>query len=132
MTARCTAAEHDIRTHAVVELLLVGTPRQEILRYVAEDTDWGINERQVDNYIKGARDVIAKTAERSTDVQFGLGQQRLNRLYNDALRVQDLRTALGVVREQNKLHDLTTTKHVEQSAPEPFEVVLTHKVDDEG
>jgi hypothetical protein len=54
MTARATDIEIDGRINAIYKLLLEGNSRTQILQYGSET--WKISERQVEEYIKRARD----------------------------------------------------------------------------
>jgi len=109
----------DARVHEVLELMLKGAPRREICRYVAEKTEWNVSTRQIERYMKEARALIAETAERSRDVHYGLAQERLAMLLARTMNIQDFRTALGVLREMNRLEGLTNTQRLDINAELP-------------
>ena len=54
MAAKATNVEIDGRINAVYKLLLEGNSRTQILQYGSET--WNISDRQVEEYIKRARD----------------------------------------------------------------------------
>lgn len=103
---RPTDPEIVLRTETMVTLVLSGLRRAEILRYVAEKTDWGVKERTVDNYIARAYKAIAAAHQDISAHQLDLTQIRLIDLYKRSMNIQDYKTCLAVVREIAKLNGL--------------------------
>ena len=90
----------------MVTLVLSGLRRAEILRYIAEKTDWDVKARTVDSYIARAYKAIAATHQDISAHQMNLTQVRLIDLYKRSMNIQDYKTCLSVVREIAKLNGL--------------------------
>jgi len=76
---------------------------QEILRYVAINTNWNINTRQIDNYIAKAKEAMK---DHYKDVKDGIREQSLNNLknlYNDSHSVGDFKNCLAIQKEIDDL-----------------------------
>ena len=101
-----TKVEHALRVAKVFELLAAGLTRAQIIRYVADKTEWGACERTVDSYIALATKEFDVLADVDRRVIAGMALARLNELYARSLRIQDFKTALAVQRELNKLTGL--------------------------
>ena len=54
--AKSTKIEVDMRVNRVARLLANGAVRSEIVQYAANE--WGVADRQTDNYIARARELI--------------------------------------------------------------------------
>jgi len=108
---RATEAEVIERTNVVAELLVRGADRQRVLQYAA--TNWGLADRQADTYIAKANKAIAESAAVERDHEIGRGLRRLHYLYNRAVQEGNLRIALEVVRETNKMLGLNAPTQVE-------------------
>jgi hypothetical protein len=101
-----TKAELATRIETVIMLVLSGLRRSEILRYAAEKTDWNVKERTLDDYLARAYRKIEESAEKNTDRNMALAQNRLLDLYKRSLNIQDYKTCLSIIREIAKLGDL--------------------------
>jgi hypothetical protein len=111
-------AEKEARVNKVYELLVNGFTRYQILQYVTTKTEWKIEARQVDNYIKAANALIANEAEYHRAREIGRAISRLNDLYQKCLKVQDYQRALAAQRELNTLLSL-----YEPPAPQTLRVM---------
>lgn len=104
---KATVAQTTVRLNKIFDLLLSGYTRGQILQYVSDPKqDWGLSERQVDNYIKGANELIANAAHDYQANAFETALARLTNLYQACVRVQDFGQALQVQKEINKLLSL--------------------------
>ena len=92
--------EHVAKTYT---LICRGLDRATILAY-AEENGWTETPEEIDQLIESANEELAKNAA-SVDLntEFGKAIARLDRLFMDAQKVQDLKTALAVQKEINKL-----------------------------
>lgn len=97
---KVTNAESAERTTKVFELLILGLSRQEIMQYCSA---WKITTRQIDVYIKKATERLKAHADYQREEQLGIAINRLNKLYQSNLKVQDYKGALAVQRELNTL-----------------------------
>ena len=76
----------------------------ETKRAVVEKLDVG--EKHADAYIEAARDHLAKIASCDLTEEFGKALARLNDLYQRAVELLDVKTALATQKELNRLLDL--------------------------
>lgn len=93
------------RIEEIYQLLCTGLRRSQILRF-AQKKEWPETESEIDELIAEATDQLASAAFISVDAETGRSLERLNKLYQDAIKVQDHKTALSIVREINKLMEL--------------------------
>jgi hypothetical protein len=93
------------RVEEVLQIRLAGGGFPEILQYAAEH-GWEVKERQLWEYIRRSAELLAQTLEkdRGERLLLHLAQRRL--LYNKAMEVGDLRTALSVLKDSADLQDL--------------------------
>ena len=92
--------DHVAKTYT---LICRGLDRATILAYAAEN-GWDETPDQIDELIAAANEELAKAAANvDLEKEFGKAIARLDRLYMDASKVQDLKTALAVQKEINKL-----------------------------
>lgn len=97
------STEYDNRIFTIIQLLMRGLQRKEVIQYIADKTDWNIQERMVDKYLRVARDEIKAQSE--TDKAYYLGESllRLRNLYFKLYNLQDFKGALQVQKEINDL-----------------------------
>jgi len=91
------------RVSQVLELLVLGLKPREIFRYVSEKTDWNITERQIENYIRDATDLIEESSKIRRDQEVGKAILRLEKLYTANMKIQDYKAALAVVKTRAEL-----------------------------
>jgi hypothetical protein len=90
----------------VLKLICRGLDRDTILAYAAEN-HWSETPKEIDDLMEAAFVDLAKhAAEVDLEVEFGISILRLNRLFMDSMKVQDLKTALAVQKEINKMLEL--------------------------
>ena len=64
---RSTKAELEFRISTIYGLLCDGKSNTQIFRFIAEDTGWGVSERQMENYIAEARKRLAQDCQISRE-----------------------------------------------------------------
>lgn len=101
MSSKSTKAEVEQRVAMVVELLVGGASRAEIVQFAAGK--WAINERQTSNYIRRATDALAKDADPKLEAEKAKAIRRFTALYRKSMAVQDYKGALAA---QDKLSQL--------------------------
>jgi len=133
--SKATKVEVQQRINEVYELLIGGASKGNIVRHAAEK--WAVSERQTETYIKRANEHLAEAAAIRRDTELGKALARLNKLYMQALRVQDYRIALSVQKELNNLLALhaPSQQHVvhsglENGTPVPIMIVQPPRVID--
>lgn len=127
MAKKATKQEAEARVNQVYEWILANEPAHKIIQNASEK--WGITSRQTYHYIKRANEQIAELAQANRSAEFGRAMARLNGLYNRALKVMDLRLALDVQKEINKLVSLYQPIKVEHTGKDGGPVEHTHRPD---
>ena len=103
---KATNAQIIERVEKVYELLVAGARRAKILQYVAEKTDWDVNERMVDDYISRATELIEQDSAKDRPKVLSHALARLDHMYFKSMNVMDFKTALAVQKEINALFGL--------------------------
>ncbi len=111
------------RLKDVAAYLIEGRSREFIVQYGSEN--WEIGERQADNYIKQARDLIAKEVVNDVKYDFAKALKRFEYLYNQSILKNDIKTAMAINKEIANLQGLYKTQ-IEQSG----EVVFISNIPD--
>jgi len=90
-------------SHAVVrERVLFLMPmismlsNNEMFRYVSENTDWKVSERQIENYIAKAREALRADFEDRKKAARELSFNNYKNLYNKSFMMEDYRTCLSI------------------------------------
>ena len=109
-TPKCTSAEKSVRIATIYRLLLSGMRRREILQYVAEKTDWGLETSAIDKYMREATQEIKEVTAEEIETARGMAYKRLDTLYYKSLLINDFKTALAVQKEMNELFGLKVIK----------------------
>ena len=110
MGNKSTHAETQSRVATIYRLLLNGLRRREIIQYVSENTDWGVSERSVDNYIKQATAEISEINKSEKIAAYGMARRRLDDLYFKSMKINDYKTCLQIQKELNVLEGMKTVK----------------------
>lgn len=92
------------RINELVKMLLKGSDREEMFLYCSEN--YGIGERQTDNYIQRAKDKIELSVKKSVEYDYSKAVRRYEDLYKASLNKEDFRTALAVNKELTTLQGL--------------------------
>jgi hypothetical protein len=111
-TPRITAAEKQIRVDKVMELIAKGLTRRRILQYASEKTDWKVEERAIDHYIQAARAQFVLLSETNRQEEIGLAKAQLADLYEQAQRIQDIKTAAAIRKQRSELLGVVAPKDV--------------------
>lgn len=116
-----------VYTNIVYKMLLLGARRRDILNY-AELNHWGVSARAIDSYIAKAKKEIAEVTAEERKAALGTALKRLEQLYYTANVNKDLKTALSIQKEINRLHGLDVLR-VEQRIEISDTENLRHTVD---
>jgi hypothetical protein len=101
---RVDGIEIEKRIFSIYQILLQGyTKRRFILQYVSEKTDWNIDDRQIDNYIKKAKELILEKFEDDIDFEKSLSLQRFEQLYTMNYKIQDYKECRSIIEARCKL-----------------------------
>ena len=101
MARKCNGAESEHRVNAVYDLLLRAHSRKQIIQFASEN--WGIGDRQVDNYIARARELLALDAELARPQWMHSALARLQEYERRAADKDQINTALIALDKQARL-----------------------------
>lgn len=108
---RSTEIEKEKRVYEVASLMLKGiTRRQDILQFVAKNHNWNVESRQIDYYIRDAKDLIKQTDYSDLDLQLNKSLNQLDDLIYKNLNIQDYREVRNCIKAKSELLGLITTK----------------------
>jgi hypothetical protein len=98
------------RVEAILRILLDGAQPWDLLHYASEN-GWSVGRRQVENYARQARKMIAAAHEKRRKKLFVMAVAQRNNLYARAVAVGDYRTALAVLHDLSLLQGLYPSPH---------------------
>jgi hypothetical protein len=103
--------------HKQVALLIMGgyAKRAFLMQKIAETyPEWNVNERQIDNYIREARELIKNTyTEDDLALEKDIALSRMDSLYVMNIKIQDYRECRNLIADRMKMLGLY--------APEKFD-----------
>ncbi|MBX9622700.1 MAG: hypothetical protein K2X82_02695 [Gemmataceae bacterium] len=102
---KASKAEVAARVDAVLRIRLDGAQFHDIVQYAAAH-GWGVEERQLWNYVRKAGELLVERGERSRRRAVALHLARRDALYARAVEAADYRTALAVLADAAKLQGL--------------------------
>lgn len=104
MAKKSNNAEIQLRVNRVARLLANGAVRSEVIQYCSKE--WGVGDRQADNYVKKARKILAEDFEidRRTFTAELLSQ--LASLQKEARKTGQGHIALGCINAAARLAQL--------------------------
>lgn len=104
MGKKASNAEIDRRIHEVVRLLSLATPNSAILRHCA--LEYGVNERQAQNYIARARDVIRQDYSIERSEFMASRMALLDKIIQRSIKENQHSNAIGACKLQLQLTQL--------------------------
>lgn len=107
-----------LRVQQVVSWLLDGNTYMEVAKLGA--SKWGVSERTVERYIADAREQVEAMAATEIRGATTLALYRLTELYFSALASEDYKTALDVVKTQNRMLGLNAPDKIEAKTVEDW------------
>jgi hypothetical protein len=114
---RCTRAEKRVRICEVVNLVVRGKSRADIVRIAAET--WGIAERQTESYLAAAYLDLEQSAKFVARRELAKAMARLELIFNRAFEANRWRDALAAQMELIRLVGLDGPHRVELVTKEP-------------
>ena len=119
----------DARIKAVAELLLEGIKTREI--YARIKSEFKLQNRQIDNLIKSAKDYIKSAGALDISFEKNLMLERLELLFGASFELQDFRTCASILKQKSEFLGLDAPDNV-NIAPSTFKIEMTNlTVDDE-
>jgi len=110
-------AEVDERIKIVAKTILDGyTNRKILIQFITETYDWKVGERQIDNYIKSAKEILSVISENELEFEKSVALNRLDALYTMNYKMHDFRECRNLIE--------TRAKILGYSAPENIKIEL--------
>lgn len=107
---KCTKVEYENRVNRVLDMLLSGLTRRQILQNVANNPQfatWKVADRMVDEYIAAATGEVLKMAEVKRDELFADCLAKYRYLYANLIAQQDFKGASAII---DRITELTGIK----------------------
>lgn len=110
---RSSDIELDNRILVVAKAILNGySKRRYLIQYITDKQDWNVSERQIDNYISGAKEIIRNAySEEDLVLEKDIAIGRLEALFTMNMKIQDYREARNVTIDRMKLLGLFIDKN---------------------
>ena len=106
---KSTNIEVEKRVNALVPLISI-LNRHELSEYVQNETDWGIAENQIYEYVKKAKEIIKEQFKESNKDAVENSYNNLVNLYKQAFQEKDFRTCLAIQKEINEVYGIKIQK----------------------
>lgn len=87
-------AVYEERVSIVMDMLLSGLKRREIIQNIIKNTTWNVCDAQVDKYLKDATDEILKPLEKDREKLKSKAIARYDYLFKKTMAVKDYKTAI--------------------------------------
>ena len=94
------AIHTDARADQVLDLVVAGLTRREIIKWVETKSDWGIKTRQIDRLIARAHEALEATAQPRRERELAKAIRRLDMLFARSLQINDFKACLAVEKER--------------------------------
>lgn len=141
-TVKATKAQVEARVTELMGLIVRGASYSDILRYCSEmgaaandptakehaqkSAFYGVEltSRQIDTYIKRAREAFSQLSESDRTEAIGLAHARLELLFQSTMRIQDFKAALAVEKSRIELLGLNAPTKIAPTNPagdKPYE-----------
>lgn len=95
------------RIDLIIELILAGAKRSNILQYITEKENWDVKTRQIENYIRKANDYIQDHSSKNRNKLINKTIAQLEYLYMKSNLQNNYKTSLLALRELINLTNLT-------------------------
>ena len=106
------ATEINRRITEIHNLLIAGVRRADVIRH-GEREGWNVSPRQIDHYIKKAKQELRESAIIDREEELGRAIRRLHHLYQASQRIADHKTSLAVQKELTALLGLAAAQKIE-------------------
>lgn len=111
MRKKATRVQKLMRVQQVVSWMLDGLSYTEVMKRGMKK--WGLSTRSVERYIESAREQVETMAATEIRGATTLALQRLSDLYYQALDDKDYKTALDIIKTQNRMLGLNAPDKIE-------------------
>ncbi|MDA7980751.1 MAG: hypothetical protein MPJ50_18500 [Pirellulales bacterium] len=107
------------RVNDVLRLILAGAEFSDI-RQFASQNGWNVSQRQIRRYIERAHRQFSKTTHRDREQLLGRHLMQRRAIYARAIRADDLKTALQVLRDEAALQGLYPSNSDDETSATRF------------
>lgn len=130
MAKKATDLEINSRVAKVYSLLLNGQKRRGILHYASKN-EWGVSDRQVDEYIRRASLILMDQAKENLDYARAMSLNRHDDLYFRSMSINDFKTSLAIQKSRDEISGVRQTGKMEVTGKngEPVIVKVIRGVD---
>jgi hypothetical protein len=94
------AIHTDARADQVLDLVVAGLTRREIIKWVDTKSEWKIKTRQIDRLIARAHAALEATAQPHRERELAKAIRRLDMLFARSLQINDFKACLAVEKER--------------------------------
>lgn len=129
MAKKATNYEIIQRVKTVIDFLLDGLSRYEILQYTAEN--WKLHTRQTDQYIEWANTRIGRMAKKTEEHAFNKIRARLERQYRRAVQKDDGRLVRMLIQDMRELYGFDKLGPVFKMMPNVINIEYIDPTQDE-
>jgi hypothetical protein len=98
---KITQAESELRLQQVYEMLIDSYSRYMIIQYCTKT--WGLEARQVDEYIKKATDKIKEYVNETVEDFTNKSKAKFEKLYNMAIKNRDFTEARQIIKTESEV-----------------------------
>lgn len=101
---RSTELELNQRINEVAKAILNGySNRRVLIQYITETYNWGVSERQLDNYIRDAKEILKEVNENDIEFEKSIALNRLDALYTMNYKIHDFRECRNIIETRAKI-----------------------------
>jgi hypothetical protein len=118
---RADKVQTELRTQQVATWLLDGLAVTEVLERGRQK--WGLSEYTVKDYVSKAREQIEAVAASELKAAATLAVYRLTDLYQQTIEMGDFRTALEIIKTQNRMLGLNAPEKIETTTIEGWDTM---------
>jgi len=108
-----TSAEKSKRVNAVLELILSGSSKSQIVRYCSET--YKVGQRAAENYLSDAKAIMIENYQKAVDVDSFKAEiyNRLEDLYQRNLEIDDFKACQAVLKDIREMMGLNSTQKID-------------------
>ena len=121
---RVDNSELENRIFEVTKMILSGySKRAFLIQHISKTTNWNVCDRQVDNYIKGAKELIKESfSKEDLDLEKSMALNRLEGLYTMNLKIQDYNQCRALIMDRAKLLGILSDKLTLEGGDKPITI----------
>lgn len=116
--------EMERRIQECYRMIMLGVGYHDIIAHIMEE--YGIAERGAREVHSRANKIFKEQCKTIRDEEFGKAMERLNLLFNRAMRIQDFKTALAVQKEISAMLNLITPNIEGNSKNQPLSIQVVY------